>query len=80
MSKIIEDLIHEYKKEWAIGIIKTGKLSYEEIAECLRLDIDEIKNLVWYHRDEASGRINGAAFCIHRKFFLRESDSGDFRA
>ncbi|MBQ3165512.1 MAG: hypothetical protein IJC02_13470 [Lachnospiraceae bacterium] len=46
MSKIIEDLIHEYKKEWAIGIIKTGKLSYEEIAECLRLDIDEIKNLV----------------------------------
>ena len=46
MSKIIEDLIHEYKKEWAIGIIKTGKLSYEEIAECLRLDINEIKNLV----------------------------------
>ena len=45
MSKIIEDLIDEYKKEWAIGIIKTGKLSYEEIAECLRLDIDEIKNL-----------------------------------
>ena len=46
MSKIIEDLIHEYKKEWAIGIIKTGKLSYDEIAECLRLDINEIKNLV----------------------------------
>ena len=44
MSKLVEELIEEEKKECAIKIIKKiGKLSNKEIAECLSLPMEIIE-------------------------------------
>lgn len=50
MCKVVEDLCNdakiEEKKESAIRLIKQGKLSDEEIAEGLGLDVEVVKALV----------------------------------
>jgi hypothetical protein len=45
MCKVVEDLIDENKKESALKIIKSGKLTLEEIAEYIGLPIDEVEAL-----------------------------------
>lgn len=45
MCKIMEDLIDDEKKEIALRLLKQGKLSNEEIAEGLGLDIEVIEAL-----------------------------------
>lgn len=49
MCKVVEDLCNdakiEEKKESAIRLIKQGKLSDEEIAEGLGLDVEVVKAL-----------------------------------
>ena len=45
MCKIMEDLIDDEKKEIALRLLKQGKLSNEEIAEGLGLDIEVIEDL-----------------------------------
>ena len=45
MCKIMEDLIDDEKKEIALRLLKQGKLSNEEIAEGVGLDIEVIEAL-----------------------------------
>ena len=45
MCKIMEDLIDDEKKEIALRLLKQGKLSNEEIAEGLGLDIEVVEAL-----------------------------------
>lgn len=45
MCKAMEDMITEEKKEIALRLIETGKLSLEEIAECSDLLLEEVKKL-----------------------------------
>lgn len=45
MCKIMEDLIDDEKKEIALRLLKQGKLSNEEIAEGLGLDIEAVEAL-----------------------------------
>lgn len=45
MCKIMEDLVDDEKKEIALRLLKQGKLSNEEIAEGLRLDIEAVEAL-----------------------------------
>lgn len=45
MCKIMEDLIDGEKRESAIRLLKLGKLSDEEIAIGLGLDIEVVKTL-----------------------------------
>ena len=45
MCKIMEDLIDDEKKEIALRLLKQGKLSNEEIAEGVGLDIEVIEDL-----------------------------------
>jgi hypothetical protein len=45
MCKLMEDLFVEDRKEIAIKIIDSGKMTLKEIAECTGLSIDEVKAL-----------------------------------
>lgn len=45
MCKLVEELIDMEKKESALKLIKIGKLSNEEIAECLSLPLEIIEEL-----------------------------------
>lgn len=45
MCKLVEELIDMEKKESALKFIKVGKLSNEEIAECLSLPLEIIEEL-----------------------------------
>ena len=49
MSKIMEDAINEYTKMYAVQValrcLKSGKISFEEIAEYCDLTIEEVKEL-----------------------------------
>jgi hypothetical protein len=45
MCRIVEDLIDNDKRESAVCLLKLGKLSNEEIAESLGLDIEIVKTL-----------------------------------
>ncbi len=49
MCKIMEDLNKKYnyekQKQIVLAMIKTGKLSYEEIALCTDLTVSEVKTL-----------------------------------
>lgn len=45
MCKLVEELIDMEKKESALKFIKVGKLSNEEIAECLSLPLEIIDEL-----------------------------------
>lgn len=45
MSKIMEELIVEEKKESALRMLEDGKLSNQEIATYLRLDIKVVEEL-----------------------------------
>ena len=49
MSKIIEEMLEETKKMYsaqvALRCLKGKKLTYEEIAECCDLTVEEVKEL-----------------------------------
>ena len=45
MSGIVEELIDEEKKESALRMLEDGKLSNQEIAKYLRLDIEVVEAL-----------------------------------
>lgn len=46
MCKAMEDMITDEKKQIALRLIETGKLSLDEIAECSDLSLEEVKKLV----------------------------------
>ena len=46
MCKAIEDMITDEKKEIALRLIETGKLSLNEIADCSNLPLEEVQKLV----------------------------------
>ena len=46
MSKIIEDMIREDKREIAIRMIKDGTVSLEKIAEYLGFTLEEVEKIV----------------------------------
>lgn len=45
MCKAIEDMITDEKKEIALRLIETGKLSLNEIADCSNLSLEEVQKL-----------------------------------
>lgn len=45
MCKAMEDMITDEKREIALRLIETGKLSLDEIANCSDLSLEEIKKL-----------------------------------
>lgn len=45
MSKIVEDLISEEKKEIALKTLRDGKLAKEEVANYFGLTLDEVEML-----------------------------------
>lgn len=45
MCKVMEDMIIEEKREIALRLIETGKLSLDEIANCSDLSLEEIQKL-----------------------------------
>ena len=45
MCKAIEDMITDEKKEIALRLIETGKLSLNEIADCSNLPLEEVQKL-----------------------------------
>lgn len=45
MCKAMEDMITDEKKEIALRLIETGKLSLDEIANCSDLSLDEVQKL-----------------------------------
>ena len=46
MSKIIEDMIREDKREIAIRMIKDGAVPLEKIAEYLGFTLEEVEKIV----------------------------------
>lgn len=46
MSKIVEDLINEEKKEIALKMLRDGKLQEEEIAKYIGFTVEQVKELV----------------------------------
>ncbi len=46
MSKIIEDMIREDKREIAIRMIKDGTVPLEKIAEYLGFTLEEVEKIV----------------------------------
>ena len=45
MSKIVEEMIKEEKKSIAIQILKLGKVTVDEVAKCVDLSVEEVKEL-----------------------------------
>ena len=45
MSKIVEDLINEEKKEIALKMLRDGKLQEEEIAKYLGFTVEQVEEL-----------------------------------
>ena len=45
MSKIVEDLINEEKKEIALKLLQDGKLQEEEIAKYLGFTVEQVKEM-----------------------------------
>ena len=45
MCKAMEDMITDEKKEIALRLIETGKLSLDEIANCSNLSLEEVQKL-----------------------------------
>lgn len=45
IEELLEESKHDQQIENALRMIKNGKLSYEEIAECSGLSLDEVKEL-----------------------------------
>lgn len=45
MSKVIEEMINEEKRDAVLRFVKLGKLSIDEIAECIQLPLVEVKKL-----------------------------------
>lgn len=45
MCKAMEDMITDEKKEIALRLIETGKLSLKEIADCSDLSLEEVQKL-----------------------------------
>ncbi len=45
MCKAMEELILDERKQSAIDLLRLDKLTYEEIALCSRLSVEEIKEL-----------------------------------
>ena len=45
MCKVMEDMITDEKREIALRLIETGKLSLDEIANCSNLSLEEVKKL-----------------------------------
>ena len=46
MSKIVEDLINEEKKEIALKMLQDGKLQEEEITKYLGFTVERVKEIV----------------------------------
>lgn len=45
MEELRKDWIEEEKRDFAVRLVETGKLSLDEIAECSRLPLEEVKRL-----------------------------------
>lgn len=45
MSKIVEDLINEEKKEIALKLLQDGKLQKEEIAKYLGFTVEQVEKV-----------------------------------
>lgn len=45
MSKIVEDLINEEKKEIALKMLRDGKLQEEEIAKYIGFTVEQVEEL-----------------------------------
>lgn len=45
MSKIVEDLINEEKKEIALKLLEDGKLQKEEIAKYIGFTVEQVEEL-----------------------------------
>lgn len=45
MSKAMEDMITDEKEEIAIRLLEKGKMTIEDIAECLDLSINVVQEL-----------------------------------
>ena len=45
MGTLLDEMMDETKKNIAINLLEKGKMTYEEIAECTGLTVDEVEEL-----------------------------------